>query len=347
MITKRQKYLMYIYLIRALFLGIGTSLVLATAKRDAWIGTIIGSLIGLIFVLIIQYILKHKKDKSIFEVLTDMKLVGKIVRVLFVILAIHVIIQCIVTIDTYTSGFFLLKTPQWLLSLSVISTALYIVSKGLDTTFRVGEIFFPLSIILFLIPTISLFGFINLDNILPLFTENIESLTKSAFYFATFSSAPLLFTLQLDDDGKGLVPTYIIGTSILFIVIFVCSSVLGPDLGSIYRFPEYVILKKISLLNFIEKIENIISLFWVIDGIILIVFCSHFIKSSLPKKEKNIIFYGIYLIIFIITAFVFGNIYFFDVELYNYSSYIISTLSILIAFPLLLYIRKKKKVSNI
>ena len=58
MITKKQKFSVVYFLSRAVFIGIGYSLMFDIAGKDAWISVILGTLLGLLIVYPISKILK-------------------------------------------------------------------------------------------------------------------------------------------------------------------------------------------------------------------------------------------------------------------------------------------------
>jgi len=342
MITNKQKFSMMFYLSRAFFLGIGTSLVLSSGKRDAWFGAILGLLIGLLMVLCVSYIQKRKQNVSIYNIFKEMKFIGWLIKLLMIIFAIFIIVQALVILQTYTSSFFLLKTPPWIIELAVLSAALYIVSKGLNSTFRMAEIFLPLSILIFVFCAFNLFPHVKLDNFLPIFTTKTTSILKSALFFSTFSAAPILLMVQLNDNGKYLIPSYLISSITIVLVISVCLGVFGVHLANIFRYPEYVALKKISIFNFIEKVENILSINWVIDLIGIIVLATHFLKDVMPSKKGKCVFTLIITAIFIFSSFAFGTYYSLDTSMYYYSSYVLLGLFIVIVGPLIFYLKLKK-----
>ena len=60
--------------------------------------------------------------------------------------------------------------------------------------------------------------------------------------------------------------------------------ILGANLVDIYRYPEYMTLKKIKLFNFVEKVENIVSITWIFDLFITLAVSGNNMKELLPKK---------------------------------------------------------------
>ena len=69
MTTKYQNFSVNYFLTRALFLGIGFSLITGITKQDSFFAFVIGTLIGLVFIFLINKIEQYKKEKTLHEVL--------------------------------------------------------------------------------------------------------------------------------------------------------------------------------------------------------------------------------------------------------------------------------------
>ena len=66
--NKNISYTAIIYfLLRASFIGISFSILLETSKQDSWIVIILSYIIGIIPLLLVEYIAKYKSDKSFVE----------------------------------------------------------------------------------------------------------------------------------------------------------------------------------------------------------------------------------------------------------------------------------------
>ena len=343
MITTKQRLWMMIFLPRAFFLGIGTSLVITIGTRDAWIGAILGIIFGLILVLGIKHIQKYKNNATIYDILKEMKFVGIIVKLFMILFSIFLIIQSLVILQTYTSSFFLLRTPFCLIELVVLGTVIYIVSKGLSTAFKMFELLIVISMLIFLFSFFNLVPYIEIDNFLPLFSSSSTSIFKTALLFASLSATPTILMIQLNDNGKHLMWGYLISTITILLILVTCLGVFGYKLANVFRYPEYLVLKKISLFNFIEKAENILSINWVIDLFAVLILATNFLKSSFANKHGKYVYGLILIMVFIISSSFLGTSYSFDTIIYYYSPYILLGFYFCIVIPLLIYFKTRKK----
>ncbi len=341
MITKYQYFSVNYFLTRALFLGIGFSLITGLVKQDSIFSFIIGTLIGLFFIFLINKIQKQKGNKSLNEVLKEMHGLGIFLRIVLIIFGLVLLTEGLTFFQLFASSF-LVKTPPYFISLPLILLILKISRDGITTTFRVASCLFPISFILTIISQLGLFGYADYHNILPLFVSKPMDIIRSILYYTSLSVAPYLFMLMTKQQNENATPSYLVGSITLIVKMFLIIAIVGPLLASLYRFPEYVILKEIKLLDFIEKIENIVALSWVFDHFVYMAIAALFIRELLPQKNLNkshtLLLIGVYLL----AIFCVGKYYTNELTMY-YSLPIFALVIILLVIPILYIYTKKKK----
>jgi spore germination protein (amino acid permease) len=343
MITNRQKNLIIFFSTKALFLGVGYSLILEYSQNDAWICFILGSLLGLIFCFMLKKVLDYKKNKSLIDLLNEMSFIGIIIRILFIILSIVIINELLFILQIFAKSFFLINSNTFLIILPMIILASYVAFKGYKLFSYVVECLFPIAVFFILFAFLALIFKVDYTNLKPILSHTNIDMIKGIFYYFSLSTTPLLFLLDMNFEDNNITNTYIISSIILTIISILLVGVLGRFLITIYRFPEYMILKEIELFNFIEKVENIISITWIIDNFILTCFACAFLKRMLPKKYNNYLFIIIISIIFLVVCTIFGNSYINDLYIYLYLPYILTIISLPIKLTLFIYVLKKRK----
>lgn len=330
------------FLTRSLFLGFGVSIVFNYAKKDSYIGVILGILLGLLITYLYTYVIKNKQDKSILELTKNHKIIGLIARVLLLIASYIILIYTLVIYKIFVTSFLLFNTPVIYVVVPLIILASFLAYKGLKPIIRVASSLFPLSLVLIVFCIASLVGYFELDNFFPILTTTPTSILKTAIAFAGITAFPNILTLHLNKDIKGYTKIYLLSALSLLIVFICVNGVLGQDLVSILRFPEYMVLKQLKLLNFIEKVENILSIVWAFDLFITITMSIYSIKELVPKKKDKLITN----IILIITIFIISKFFAFDyvneLNLYHLTPYISSIASILVILPFIYLVKKNK-----
>jgi len=347
MITKKQKLSVMYFLSRAIFLGVGYSLMFSKVGKDAWISVILGTIIGTIIVFLISYILKYKKDKSLKELFKEMKFLGFIIKIIYFAFIFFLLYECILIMQTMTTSFFLVNSPPLFIGLTGAFLVIMTIKENDTTLFKVAESLITIAVITVFITMLVLIPYGEIEAFLPVFTANTKDIFIGAIYYAAISTTPLLLSLDFKDDGKGLIKMYLFTSLILFIICTVIILVLGPELISIYRFPEYMVLKRIKFMNFVEKIENIISIIWILDAYMILATTTQTLKNLLPKKGGKITSIIILLIITFITGIVFGGNYILVLETYQLVPIILSVALISILMPVFLYVlfKQRKKES--
>ena len=341
MTSKLENFTTNYFLTRALFLGIGFSLIINHTKQDSIIAFIIGALIGLLGIFLIDKIQEYKDDKTLNELLKEMGLLGLILKIIFIIFSLVLLCEGLTFIQLFATSFFLIKSPIYFISLPLVILLIYIAKGGITTTFRVSLCLFPISAFLTITSLIVLFGYAKFDNITPFFVSNPTSFLTSVFYYTSLSITPSIFML-ITKKSKG-VSSYIFSSLTLIIKMYLLMAIIGPVLTSIYRFPEYIILKEIKVFNFIEKIENIVALSWVFDIFVYLSMASLFIKELLPKKGNQIVHTFLILSIFLISFLVVGKYFTNEANFYHILP-TFTCLVFLITIPtLFLYLLKTKK----
>ncbi len=297
---------------RALFMGIGLSKLLIQAHEYIWISLILGTIIGAILI----HFVKFKMKKSLLNVV--------ICSILFVI-GLNILINMISTM-------YLTEMPKLLVGIPIILLVMYILNKREVIIYRVANILFVLNIFLYVVAMLSLVSDFHLENFTYSNTP-IQNVIFSALEFALFSTLPTLITRDENTANISLVKTYIISAITMGTWFLLTYGILGANLVDIYRYPEYIILKKISIMNFLENIENIVSFVWLFDIIIFLLCNGNAIKKNVDNpKVINILL----PILLLITAFI-NRFYILILYIYKYSSIILLILAIL------LFVANKKR----
>ena len=343
MATKRQKLFMTYFLSKASFFGIGYSRLFNISSNDTWISIILGTLIGIIIVYIISKFMDLKKGTSLKDFLNK----SIILKCLIIILCSYIFLEEIMVLTNFMTSFFLLKTPNICISIPILVVIIYILNKGLRPTLKTNEILFYISIFITIITFLTLLIYPNYDYLRPVFITSYSNILKSSLLYTTYSTIPLLLLTNLENDGKSIIKMYLVSSlRILLLSIFILS-IFGPALTKVYRFPEYIVLKRIKILSFIEKIESLLSIIYIFDNYILMLLSSYTINSLLgSNKIAKVSFYGILIGLMLFGTIFLADNYYISLKNYYLSPFIYS-LGYLILFLLIIKaIKKKPKASD-
>lgn len=316
MITKRQYNILSFYLTRALFLGGGLSLLVGLSKNDLLITGITGMLLG--------YILLYLFFKK-----------GRINNLVSVIIAVSVLFINTLSSTVLTSTYLLHSTPTFWIILIFFVTLIYTSKFKFSIIGRICEVFIVVAAIEITSAVIGLFPYVDINNMLPVFSTKYINIIKGIIVFAGASVLPNLLLINYKDNlkFKDVHLGYIVGSLLMIIVLFLVVSIYGSEFASMTRFPEFMILKKIDIMGYFNNVENILATEWMINILISALVCVKVIKDRCPK----IVFYGLLLSLFFIIEMIVNNSYVNILYIKKYFYYI-SFVLVMIS----LWIRKSK-----
>lgn len=328
------------------FPGFGNVLLLIEASSTS----LIVSLVSLPFILLVIglliYISKKTNGQNIFEYNKEkFKGLGMFFNFLLVVFYLYLAFMMTWHSSNFIVSQFLINTPYILVIICFFSILLYGVIKGIETISRTSIILFVFFMINYLFITSSLFNQVELNNLLPLFNIKSSNFIMAVIKNVLYSTAPIFLILSIDRkkivDNKNFNKAVILGTITgaiaVITLLFLCLSILGIDLCQLYAFPEYALFKKIKILNFIQRVENFVSLNNFIILFIELAMVFYSIKKYLLyrlKKVNNKIKISNILISIIVFAIPITSTYVFI----NYRTNFLFTKYIFFISPLYLFV---------
>lgn len=323
-------------------IGIISYISINGAKQDAWASIVISAVLGIIPLFSYLYLLNYKKSKNFFE-LNNYLFGNKIGRFISSLSTVPILIYIIIyfyNMCNFITLNYLTNTPNLFISLIFLIPIMYLISQDLQVIARCLFIIFGFAIILHFATLIGLINQIDINNLKPILTSDFNNIFSSCLKIIPFTVFPniLLLSVRKKDitNSKNLNKCIFIIYLLVFVVIlsivFFVISVLGVKLSALYEFPEFQVLKHISIARFIERMETTLSIHWVLYVISSIVFCLYFIKQYIKytykiKKDKTL---NISIIVIATILLILSNLIFKNVVIANY---IISNI-----IPLVLYI---------
>ncbi len=357
-ISSREIFIFSFFLCCTMFVGFGNSYLIRTSGTTTLLTTLIGFIIGFVPILIMLYISKFTTDKNIFELLkSKFKGFGVLINTL---LFLSILILGIVSIWNslnFTVSQFLARTPYLLVGLVLFMIFVLTALKGVEIIGRTAIIFFTVFMLLSILSLLGLISKIQIDNIFPILNIKIPDFIKSVLMFPTYIAFPAFLLLSIRQNDiidqhnfkKSVILGYIVSFIFLYIFGFFIISIFGIDLAKIYAYPEYSLFKQIRGYNFIEKIENLLSIiifiaFFIFNAIGVFFTKEYYVSTFNLKKASTINIWVIIseAILIIGTILIFTKFQ----PIYLISKYYLFTIPIFILFlivAILLFITKKRK----
>lgn len=341
------------------FFGISISILKESTGVNSWLSAIISYLLGLIPIIMIILISNYRQDLRLNEKINNLfgNTIGFIINIILSLLLIILTITLLYNINNFILSQFLYRTPFIVSCTLFMLLIIYNVNKGINIISKMSLLLLIFNIFLYTINIVSLFQNIDINNFLPFLKENTNQIIPSSLKIASINYLPLLTILVIPKDklttpkhyNKTILIAYIIGALITFGLIITTFGVLGIDLINTFEYSEYIVLRKVKLLGFLERIENIISLQWIIGTYIYITILIYTISKSIQIKSNkyneyiNIIL-GISLIA--LTMYIFKDNTIFDTYIKNIFPYIMSSILIIYIILVIKIILSKNKPSS-
>lgn len=336
-------------------LGIAPYITIKLSGIDSYISTILGAIIGLIPVLIFIYIFNYQIDKPIYQKTKIIfgKTIGTIINIILLIIYFILATTTLFNISNFIISQYLTNTPILLVIIIFTLTAYHTLNKGITTISKISLLYIVIILTLYILATIGLIPEIKLDNLKPVLEYGLKNPLISSTIYTLVLTLPICGLLvipkkQIENTTKTtkyIIITYIITSIMITFMSLVASSSLGKYLLSMYQYPVYTTLKKISIFGFIDRIENFLSIQWILSIFITFTIQIVNIQSNINKKNNKIINLIIITIIIITSILLFKNNTSFNYYISNTYPYILLIL-LIIYIIIFITIIIKKSIKN-
>lgn len=242
------------------------------SKSNAWLSSIIGLLIGLLFILLYIKISTVYPGKTLVEInrIVLGRWIGNLFSILFLFSVFLMTAGNLREIGDFFTTQIMVETPIQAIHILTLVAAIYIIRKGLEVLARTCEIFFPLTGFLLIILILFVLPDMKLDNLIPNFSEGIGPIFGPALLNLSVPFNQLIvflmiipFVNNVSKARKGYLLGAVIGGLGVTIIIVMCLGVLGVDYVGRNIYPTYVLGKKISIGDFFERIEVLVAVSWI------------------------------------------------------------------------------------
>jgi spore germination protein KB len=267
--------LLIFYIGSSFLLGTGTS-----AKNDAWISGLVGMLLALPMILVYARVLSIYPDKGLFEILDLVfgKALGKIISILYSWYSFHLGALVIRNFGEFMNTVAMPETPLIvpLLTLGIVCIAT--AKSGIEVIGRMSAYLLPIILITIFIVQLLGIPHWNINHLKPILGNGVAPILKggfNAFSFPFSESVVLLGAFFSLKTKKSPYKIYLKGTIFAGLLLAILTVrnilILGGILPKLY-FPSYTAVSRISIGDFLQRIELTVALVLVF-GV--------FIKSSI------------------------------------------------------------------
>lgn len=284
------------------YLGTTSDSIIPLVKQDSWISIILAFIIGIIPLIVFFKIMDYKPDLTIIE--KNKILFGKTIGSFFnILLAIFFFISVIYSfwnLISFLGSQYLHRTPPFFIGVCTCISITYLLSKDITIILKTFFIIFIIGLTLYLLGSITLIEQISLENFKPVLEFGIKNPIIGALKNISYNILPLFLITLIPKNkiknvhklGKTITKFYILCFFIMLFIVIVTIGIYGPKLSMLYQYSAFHLLKKISILGFINRIESTISIRWILYLICFITIGIYFVleafKNTFNIKNKII-----------------------------------------------------------
>ncbi|MEI4768160.1 endospore germination permease [Psychrobacillus sp. FJAT-51614] len=355
------------FLVLVIFFTIGSSILYVPSilsikvQQDAWIATIIATIVGLLVIWL--YITISMWFPKLTYIQVNEKIFGKVLGKTFSIMFVLMLFLYSSSLIAH-SGTFLItqifpKTPAAPLNIMMTIIIVMGVRLGLETIARSAEILIFVFFILFLILSVALIPQVNYLNLEPFLQSKPTSILGASFVLvivSTVNSITLLvifpaFLKEIKKAKKNFIIGNIIGSIIIIIITTLCIFVLGSPTTSRQVYPSYALAKVINVGDFLTRIESLMATLWILciffKSILYFYAATFGLSQILNIKDYRPLTYPLGIIMVVLSLLFYPDI----LDQYKFDAKIAVILSTIIGIfiPLLLvliYMIRKKKLKK-
>lgn len=243
------------------------------AKQDAWIPATVGVFLSLLLIKLFVTVGNTTPGLSLVEANEKIlgKFFGKIISIAFFIFTFLSAGELLYFIGNFMKSEVMPETPAASFVILFIIIIAYATYLGLEVFARSAEILFPIFLFIFIIFVTFISPQIKIENIQPILEASTGSLLLSTLQFLGTFSFPIVVLLMIFPSSvsepksaqKGFYIGILLGGLVLTILIALSIFVLGVMNTSLRTYPSYALAQRISIGNFLQRIEITIVFLWI------------------------------------------------------------------------------------
>ncbi|WP_291759844.1 GerAB/ArcD/ProY family transporter [Lysinibacillus sp. UBA5990] len=262
-------------------LSIGTAILIipssiaSSSKQDAWIAASIGIVLSLLVVKLFVTLGDQTPTLNFIEANEKLlgRFFGKITVVCFLSLTLFAGGELLYFIGAFMKTEVMPETPTMAFALLFIIIIMYATYLGIENFARSAEILFPMFVLIFIFFVVSITPQIKFENIQPIMEASKTSILYSIIRFISVFSFSLVMLLMIypasvnvqQSSKKGFYIGMLLGGFVLVTLITLSILVLGPANTASRSFPSYALAQRISIGNFLQRIEIIMAFMWIVS----------------------------------------------------------------------------------
>ncbi|MFC4078400.1 GerAB/ArcD/ProY family transporter [Salinithrix halophila] len=248
------------------------TIVIDSAKQDAWIAAALGLVEGVVIALLYDAIGRRFPGKTPIEFTGEIlgNWMGKMVSFLFFTFAFIDTILMLNQVGDFITTYILVETPIQAILLLFSIVLIFGVRLGIEPLARAAELLFPWVVALFLILILTLAPEMKGVRLEPILAEGVKPVLEGNIRYVAFIFETVIWFMvfpaftRAKATKKPFLIGMIVANLLLVMMNAVSVSVLGADIAKLYNYTPFKLAQRISLGQFVERVEVIVAGIWFI-----------------------------------------------------------------------------------
>lgn len=245
--------------------------------RDSWLAAILAGFIALGMTFLACTLGAKFPRQTIFRYCETIcgKLIGKIIGLSLICFFIYYTALCLRVFTEFILITMMPDTPLIVLTLAVMCITAYMVHSGLEVIVRFNEMVGPPLLFLFPLLMILVAPNMDLNNLLPIFENGAKPMIIHALApIGIFGEAVWVVLLALpglnkpEKAKKAVLCGFLLNILLVSTVAASIVAVFGPSRAAHLFFPNISLIRTISIANFLERLETIMSILFILTMLV-------------------------------------------------------------------------------
>lgn len=335
------------------------SLAVTIVKQDAWFVAIVGTLAGWGVAAFVYWFAQQFPGMSLVAIHRQAlgRYAGGLLTLLFVLSQLSTASAEVRALGQFTTTQIMTDTPMRVILLFFSLVVLAAVSVGLQAIARTAQLFFTIFLIIFVLLVALLLSEIQPSHLLPVLHNGTGDLARGSLFMATFPYFSLISFLMIfpdvEQDAKrfrSYMTAIMIGGAIIITLVVLSLLVLGSFMTEQQIYSTYIMAKKISIGNFLQRLEFILIISYVLSTFfkcVIAVYATHRCLIELFRlKDGKLLLYPLGLTLFGYSYVISPDIVFLNTLALPWGLWEMTNMLLLVVFVYAVYLISGKKKSG-
>jgi len=264
------------------------------ANQDAWIAELLSAIAAFVLTIPLLYIANKFEDNTLqenFEVILG-KPIGKILGSVYVLFILIIVTESMLQVVDFLKTVALTDTPMYAILFILLLPCIYGAFKGIENIARASVILGVIiasTIIIFAVANSNHFDF---KLFLPILSDSnpasfslgiFKNASQISYTIAFFMFIPFIQKNQKMNSTKIMMIIVLCMAVINTFIVITTQAVLSPSFAKILRFPYFRSIQQTDLFNFIQRIEFLNVIIWVL--VFIIKLTTNILAASLETAQ--------------------------------------------------------------